>query len=297
MRARLHLRAGSSRAGFFREGSHQLCDARGTRQLLPGTCDTLDRLSVALLPLGGANATYEIDVSENIDASDRVVHIETDASRSSEALSSLGRLEGLKGVSWDRETVGNPYLADLVSIEGHSIRFRRHVRSFFQGNRFLFERLVAHVAAEIPAASSVLDLYAGVGVFSVAAALTRGANVIAVEGDQVAADDLGFNAAAANGAVEAVHQAVERFTARSRPRPGVVIVDPPRTGLSKEGMGGVVRLQAKRLIYVSCDVATLARDSRNLLDAGYAIQRVEAFDLFPNTPHVETVVTFENLKI
>ena len=62
--------------------------------------------------------------------------------------------------------------------------------------------------------------------------------------------------------------------------------------MSKEALDGVVRLRAPRLIYVSCDVATLARDSRKLVDAGYRIERADAFDLFPNTPHVETVVVF-----
>jgi 23S rRNA (uracil1939-C5)-methyltransferase len=72
-----------------------------------------------------------------------------------------------------------------------------------------------------------------------------------------------------------------------------LIVDPPRTGMSREALDGVIRIRAPRVIYVSCDVATLARDSRRLVDAGYAIQCADAFDLFPNTPHVETVVVFD----
>ena len=75
-------------------------------------------------------------------------------------------------------------------------------------------------------------------------------------------------------------------------RPDVLIVDPPRTGMSREALDGVIRLQAPSIVYVSCDVATLARDSRRLVEAGYKIDRTQAFDLFPNTPHVETVVAF-----
>jgi 23S rRNA (uracil1939-C5)-methyltransferase len=71
-----------------------------------------------------------------------------------------------------------------------------------------------------------------------------------------------------------------------------VIVDPPRTGMSPEAIAAVLRVKAARLIYVSCDVATLARDARKIVDAGYAIERADAFDMFPNTPHVETVVVF-----
>jgi len=80
--------------------------------------------------------------------------------------------------------------------------------------------------------------------------------------------------------------------AAGRPAAETVIVDPPRTGLSREAMDKVLTLTAPRLIYVSCDVATLARDARRLVDDGYAIERIDGFDLFPNTPHVETVVVF-----
>ena len=112
----------------------------------------------------------------------------------------------------------------------------------------------------------------------------------AVEGDRMAAADLSANAERLGGAVEAVHQPVEAFAARHRPPPDVLIVDPPRTGMSKVAVRGAIGLNARRMIYVSCDVATLARDARHVVDAGYEIQRMDAFDLFPNTPHVETVM-------
>jgi 23S rRNA (uracil1939-C5)-methyltransferase len=91
---------------------------------------------------------------------------------------------------------------------------------------------------------------------------------------------------------------VEAFVSSSTdgglPRDGsTIIVDPPRTGMSREAVEGIGRLRASRLVYVSCDVATLARDARRLVDAGYRIARADAFDLFPNTPHVETVVVLD----
>src|SRR5207237_5232390 len=73
MRARLHVRGG--RIGFFREGSHQLCDARATRQLLPATCDALEQLAAGLRSLADASVPT-IEVSENVDASERVVHLD-----------------------------------------------------------------------------------------------------------------------------------------------------------------------------------------------------------------------------
>jgi 23S rRNA (uracil1939-C5)-methyltransferase len=107
----------------------------------------------------------------------------------------------------------------------------------------------------------------------------------------VSGADLTANASAWD-AVEPLRQPVEAFLAASPKRPDVLIVDPPRTGMSREALDGVIRLRAPKIIYVSCDVATLARDSRRLVDSGYAIDRADAFDLFPNTPHVETVVGF-----
>jgi 23S rRNA (uracil1939-C5)-methyltransferase len=73
----------------------------------------------------------------------------------------------------------------------------------------------------------------------------------------------------------------------------VVVVDPPRTGMSKEALQGAIDLNAPTVVYVSCDVATFARDARKLVDAGYRLAQVRGFDLFPNTPHVETVATFQ----
>ena len=63
--------------------------------------------------------------------------------------------------------------------------------------------------------------------------------------------------------------------------------------MSVAALDGLIQLGAGRIIYVSCDVATLARDSRQIVDAGYLVTRADAVDLFPNTPHVETVVVFD----
>jgi 23S rRNA (uracil1939-C5)-methyltransferase len=72
-----------------------------------------------------------------------------------------------------------------------------------------------------------------------------------------------------------------------------VIIDPPRTGLTKEALHAAIALRASRMVYVSCDVATLGRDARVLVDAGYRLGEVRIFDLFPNTAHVEAMVLFE----
>ena len=290
MRARLHVRG--RRVGFFREGTHEVCDARETRQLLPATCDVIDRVSAALRSVG-ADAVREIELSENIDARERVMHFETVERVDSRVLDKLTAIDGI---------TRGPYVTDTLRLGDHQVSLRRHVQAFFQGNRYLLTDLVGHVVEQVPRGGSLIDLYAGVGLFAVAAAVTRAAHVRAVEGDPFAAADLQANAAAAGEAIVATKDAVERFlssgTARraAGPPPQTVIVDPPRTGLSREALDGLIGSDATRLVYVSCDVATLARDARRIVDAGYPIAAAHAFDLFPNTPHVETVVVFDRLS-
>jgi len=281
MRARLHVRG--RRVGFFREATHDVCDARDTRQLLPATCDVVDRLAAALRSVG-ADAVREIEVSENVEASQRAVHFVTAERVDRRIVDTLSTIDGI---------TRGPHVTDTLRLGDAAVTLRRHVQAFFQGNRYLLTDLVAHVASQVPAGGALTDLYAGVGLFAVAASATRGAAVVAVEGDPYAAADLRANAAAAGGHIVAKKGAVEGFLAGTRDATATVIVDPPRTGLSREALAALIDSAATRLIYVSCDVATLARDARRLVDGGYIIRRADAFDLFPNTPHVETVVVFE----
>ena len=101
-----------------------------------------------------------------------------------------------------------------------------------------------------------------------------------------------MNAAAFPSQLAAVVAPVERHLARAGTLPPTVIVDPPRTGLSKEVLQALVARGGARLVYVSCDPPTMARDARVLLDGGYRLETLTAFDLFPNTPHVEAVGVF-----
>jgi 23S rRNA (uracil1939-C5)-methyltransferase len=301
MRARLHIREG--RAGFFREETNDLCDARATRQLLPATMDVVEGV-VAAIAAQGALPSGAIELAENVDASERVVHLdvlprgagdlrqEGDLPRGVTGLTMAAHTPGDRPVEWS----GRPYVKDTFGIGGHAIGLRRHVLSFFQGNRYLVDDLVTHVVDQIPVGSRVVDLYAGTGLFAVSAAIVRGAGVTAVEGDRLSALDLAENSLATEGRVTPTRQSVEAFTRDRGPTSApadVVIVDPPRTGMTREALAGAIALRAATVVYVSCDVATLARDARRLIDAGYRIRGVEAFDLFPNTPHVETVVVFD----
>jgi 23S rRNA (uracil1939-C5)-methyltransferase len=300
MRARLHADRG--RLGFFREGTHQLCDAAPTRQLLPASLASIDGLSQALAQQAGAGLVA-VELSENCAGDERAFHLELASDGDPSRLGSLAAVEGVSGVSasvgesarsltlW-----GTPYVSDdlRVATAGGdlSVSLTRHARSFFQGNRFLLADLVSAVL-DVIGPGRVLDLYAGVGLFALATAARGGNDVVAIEAERQCADDLKTNAARARTDIAARHQTVETFLESERPSGlAAAIVDPPRTGMSRAALAGVIALRAPCLVYVSCDVATLARDARTLVDAGYRLDALRGFDLFPNTAHVESVALF-----
>lgn len=168
-------------------------------------------------------------------------------------------------------------------------RFRVSSNSFFQVNRFLPDRLVETGIGDVGGARA-LDLYAGVGLFSLPLA-SRFREVTAVESGGGAVRDLQFNADRAGLAnLTAVHGAAEDFLASLSDAPDFVLLDPPRSGLGKTVVERLVGLRAPRVTIVACDPATLARDLATLLASGYRIDRMTLVDLFPQTFHMETVV-------
>jgi tRNA/tmRNA/rRNA uracil-C5-methylase (TrmA/RlmC/RlmD family) len=132
-----------------------------------------------------------------------------------------------------------------------------------------------------------------VGLFSAPLAAMGRLEVSAVEGDRASGADLRDNARPLEPRLRVHVSGVEDYLASRTSAPETVIVDPPRTGMSKAALERVGRLQAPRIVYVSCDPPTLARDARRLLDAGYRLRSLRAFDLFPNTPHVESLAVFD----
>lgn len=286
MRARLHVRNG--RIGFFRESTHSLCDAAPTRQLRDDTIDVIRRLESSL---GGEprQQVGDIEIAENLDASARAIHLELLPDGDASRLAAAAQVEGVTGASCAHpesartmELFGSTTVSDQIL----GVQLDRHVRSFFQGNRYLLAPFVEWVLPHV-GTGSLVDLYAGVGLFSLTARAAGAGPITAVEGDLFAARDLKRNA---KGEIAVMEMPVERF--RAHEKSAAVIVDPPRTGMSKEALARAIELNAPSFVYVSCDVATLARDSRVLSDAGYRITSARAFDMFPNTAHVETVIAF-----
>jgi predicted RNA methylase len=138
----------------------------------------------------------------------------------------------------------------------------------------------------------LVELYAGAGNFSLAVA-GRSGRVLAVDEDEAAVE--AGRAAAKQAGLRNVRFAAARAEEWLRTATGpvdVLLVDPPRSGL-RETAGTAAALRAPRVVYVSCNPATLARDTRVFIDAGYRIGRVAPIDLFPQTFHVETVCTLE----
>jgi len=155
--------------------------------------------------------------------------------------------------------------------------------SFFQVRADGAEVLVDLVRDAVGHAGRIVDLYSGVGLFAGALA-QAGRKITAVEGDQFAAADAKHNLADTGAKV--VHSEVAKW----EPRPAeVVVADPSRSGLGRPGVGAVTACDPERVVLVSCDPASMARDVALLCAEGYKVERITPVDLFAHTTHVETV--------
>ena len=206
----------------------------------------------------------------------------------------------------------------------HGETYRLSAESFFQANDDLLPQLIDAALSEASGQTAV-DLYCGVGLFTIPLA-RRLAHVIGIEGDapatrfaranlanagvsnaEVANQDVAdwleehLECAGSDGALDRSHRNRKGSTGRTPIQSGVaaaalqnsvdfLLLDPPRTGAESRVIAGILNLKPKRISYVSCDPATLARDLRKLIAGGYTLDSVAAFDMFPQTHHVETVV-------
>ena len=175
------------------------------------------------------------------------------------------------------------------------LRFRLSPRSFFQVNPAQAEKLygLAVSMAELTGTETAVDLYCGTGAIGLLAA-PHAREVLGVEVVSAAAEDA-RETAARNGIANVsflcadAAEAAAQLAAEGR-KPDVLFVDPPRKGLDPSVIDSVAAMGPRRVIYVSCDPATLARDLRRFAEAGYAAEKAVAVDMFPRTRHVESVV-------
>jgi tRNA/tmRNA/rRNA uracil-C5-methylase (TrmA/RlmC/RlmD family) len=174
-------------------------------------------------------------------------------------------------------------------------RFRISAGSFFQPGPVVAAGLTAAVSDAIGAALAeggvLVDAYAGVGLFGSVIGSERGARVVAVESDRSSVADARVNLADLDALVVAAE------VAKWRPQPAdVVVADPSRSGLGRPGTGAVAATGAARLVLVSCDPASLARDTVLLREAGWSLVSVALVDAFPHTFHTETVSRFDRVS-
>ncbi len=298
--------------GYFRRSSHHLIDVE--RCLLhPGSFDTARQAFAAAL-----DARLEAPYSERYrDGNIRHIVLRTGEPFGQVCATVVSRTESLdpRLVSRVMESgavsgilhSSNPHpgnrilgttprlLAGDATIEMNlaSARFRVSPTSFFQVNARQAGVLAEAVLrlAKLQGSETVLDLYCGVGLTTLVLA-PRAARVIGIEIDPLAVADARANAAA-HGISNVHFSCADAEAVTGLKQADVVVLDPPRKGCSRAALAGLVALQPTRMIYVSCNPATLARDIGILAHAGYEPVRLELIDMFPQTAHIESVCLVE----
>jgi 23S rRNA (uracil1939-C5)-methyltransferase len=258
LRARLLVEGG--RVGFRRRASHALCAVGSCPVLLP-------ELEARLAEL--AERPPSRDGEWELGCAGGEVR-----------LAPLGRSQARS----------EPQGAAPLELEVAGERVRFSPGAFAQANALLLEPLVEGVVRAVGAGEELVELFAGSGLFTLPLA-RRFTQVVAVEADPAAAGDLRANLAAAGlSRVQVLRRRVEEAGPELAGRcPEALLLDPPRAGLAAGGVALLARLAPRRIVYLSCDPATLARDVGALRGHGYGLTRVEGFDLFPQTPHVEAL--------
>lgn len=298
-RTRLKVRGGSDFAlGYHRFASHDLLPVKEC----PISSPTVNRVIQQLWEIGQAGGVpaglSEIELF--VDHADsrlvlELIHLAGAKGIREFAGELQNRLANVQGVGIFEQSPGGPSVpAELKDSVGNPSllyqvgekSFRVSAGSFFQTNRFLVNQLVKAVVGDF-FGNIALDLYSGVGLFANHLA-KRFTQVFAVESAPASAEDLKKNALKN---VVPVQTEVEQFLPRClNMHPDVVVVDPPRAGLGAKVTQLLAALRVKRISYVSCDPATLARDVRLLLETGYHVEEVHLVDLFPQTFHIEAVI-------
>jgi 23S rRNA (uracil1939-C5)-methyltransferase len=193
---------------------------------------------------------------------------------------------------------GPEAIEEQMEVQGDGLRFRISPGAFFQTNTEMAERLygAAVEMAGLTGREKVFDLYCGIGTIAIALSLAAG-EVWGIEVVEGAVADAVLNARL-NGIDNARFRTGDVRTAM-RPlveeagRPDVVVVDPPRAGLSQKIVRRILETEPRRIVYVSCNPTTLAPNARQMADAGYGLGRVRPVDMFPQTPHIECVAVLD----
>lgn len=165
--------------------------------------------------------------------------------------------------------------------------------SFYQVNTAMAAAMVQHLLANLTLTPemTVLDVYCGVGLFSAFIA-PRVAHLIGIEASASACEDFVYNLNDHENVV--LYEApAEDVLPNLTLKPDLILVDPPRAGLHRLALDGLLAMNAPLVVYISCDPATLARDARRLILGGYRLKSITPFDLFPQTFHIESISFWE----
>ena len=308
---------GRAYAGFFRAGTHDVVEndrclilPRETDAVKDAVIDYVNQYRItAYDEVAHKGLLRHIYVRRGVVSGQILVCLVINGEKLPRTEELVGRLQKIPGFTTLVLSVntkkGNAVLGDkFITLFGPGyiedtlcgLNFRLSPRSFYQVNHHQAQRLyeAAISQAEITKEDLVLDLYCGVGTITLAMASAAG-KVIGVEVIPQAVADAKDNAKR-NGIENAeffcgdAGQAALQLE-KDGVRPDVVIVDPPRKGLNADTIEALVRFSPRRIVYVSCDPATLARDVALLKERGYALKNAMAADLFPRCAHVESVVT------
>lgn len=200
---------------------------------------------------------------------------------------------------------GRDFLCDTLRFPApdgtRELSFKLSLPSFYQVNPEQAEKLYALAIenAALSGTETVLDLYCGIGTITLGMALSAGrvlgAEIVA-RAVRDAAENASRNRITNAEFVRADAAELARRVSADGLRPDVVTVDPPRKGLTPDGIASIASMKPSRVVYVSCDPGTLGRDVRRFADYGYRVRRADAVDMFPGTRHVETVVLLSQQK-
>ncbi len=312
---------GRAYAGFFRAGTHQVVENRRCR-ILPEEMDAVKDAVIDYVNQFRVTVYDEtthkgllrhIYVRQGAVSGQILVCLVVNGRKLPHVPELIARLKAIQGfrtlVLSVNEKPGNAVLGEtFLTLYGDGfiedtlcgLNFRLSPRSFYQVNHHQAQRLYAAAIeqAQITKSDTVLDLYCGVGTITLAMASAAG-KVIGVEVVEQAVSDARDNAVR-NGIENATFFCGDAGQAaleleETGVKVDVVVVDPPRKGLNADTIEALSRFAPRRIVYVSCDPATLARDVALLKERGYALQNAIAADLFPRCAHVETIVTLSKL--
>lgn len=182
-------------------------------------------------------------------------------------------------------------LYTFIEIAGRP--FRVSAGSFFQVNSAMAAAMLIHLQANLSLTKEMhaLDVYCGVGLFSAFLAPHVG-RLIAIESSASACEDFAYNLDEFEN-VELYEAPAGQALAGLSVQPDLILVDPPRAGLDRQALDGILACRAPRLVYISCDPSTLGRDARRLIQGGYHLKKATPFDLFPQTYHIESITIWE----